>query len=206
MRVGLLDLRSEPVDSLPDRISEAWRQAPRLLLTVSRRPGKRWTQGMTFARGLVLASAPLYELVLWIDRATEFPLMPAEALQDQEELLGGYQRLFSQESDVEAYCQLLSRHIEHQERHLFPQLTELAPVDRATRELCYEHRGLEKGIEALRMAISSNQGGRLSKKDKDRLDLDFFHLLEHHLERERDAVFPALTVLCKGKDSSLTKD
>jgi hemerythrin-like domain-containing protein len=199
--IELLDLRVQPLESLPGLLEHAWSAAPGQLLTVCRRPAKGWARELTFARPLVLSSAPLYELIFWVDNERELTL-PREVQKDQEELLSGYHRLFSEEGDEVAYLQRLRRHIQEQETGVYLRLLSLAPIDRATRELSYEHRGLEQGAEKLAQALHAHRLGLLAKKDKDRLDLDFFHLLEHHLERERDALFPAWNIL----ESRLTED
>ena len=190
----LLDLRDQPSESLPVLLEHAWNEATGPMLTVCRRPAKGWTRKLTFARPLVLSSAPLYELILWVDSECELTV-PGEVEEDQEELLSGYHRLFSEQGDLAAYLQRLHRHIQEQEAGIYLQLLSLAPIDRATRELSYEHRGLEQGAEKLAQALRACHQGSLAKKDKERLDLDFFHLLEHHLERERDALFPAWKIL-----------
>lgn len=193
----LLDLRERPVESLPTELEARWKEGRGdALLVASRRPSKRWTAPLDFARPLHLASAPLYELVLWVDAELDLSL-PADVVEEQREMLAGYRGLFEQPSGWEAYDARLRRHIRDQEAELYPRLLERAPVERATRELSYEHRGLEKGCQRLGEML---RAGGLEKKDRDRLDLDFFHLLEHHVERERDALIPAWIFLTKHAD------
>lgn len=188
----LLDLREEALETLPERVKEAW-AAPGCLI-LSRRPSKNWVESLEFAHPLRLSSAPLYELILWLE-PSQLGALPEEVRVDQRELLDGYHRLFREEGDLEAYLSRLTEHIRSQEKELFPSVAALAPVERALRELSYEHRGLEKGALRLREAVAQHRRGELEKKDKDRLDLDFYHLLEHHIERERDALYPACSFL-----------
>lgn len=188
--MDLLDLRATPVDDLPNQLQLAWNRSPGCMLTVSRRPGRRWTKSIAFAQALVLSSAPLYELILWLE-SSAIPILPTAVVEEQSYLLQGYHSLFSGELEVEDYLQRLLAHIQDQERQMFPAMATLAPVERALRELGYEHQGLSKGAENLRSAVAAHQRGKLEKAARERLDLDFYHLLEHHIERERDAVIPA---------------
>lgn len=189
-----IDLRGVDSESLARSIEERWRQSPGLLLTLTHRPSKKWTRELDFARPLVLSSAALFEQILWVDRA--WPLgLPAQAQQEGDDLLQGYHRLFSGAEEVETYLGRLTRHVENQEADLYPALLALAPLERAVRELGYEHQGLLKGATLLRDSVLLHRRGELSKAQKDRLDLDFFHLLEHHLEREQEALLPAWLAL-----------
>ena len=79
------------------------------MLVASRRPSKSWTKALDFARPLTLSSAPLYELILWVDPRAETPL-PQEAEQDQHALLRDYPALFSAGGCVERYLERLHRH------------------------------------------------------------------------------------------------
>lgn len=188
----LIDLRQEQIETLPERVRALW--SPPAMLVLSRRPSNRWMKGLDFAVPLRLSSAPLYELVLWIESGRPAEL-PQDIRQEHEELLRGYHRLFREQEDLEAYLALLDRHIREQESRVYPAIAAAAPLERALRELSYEHRGLEKGAARLREAVARHRQGQLDKKDKDRLDLDFYHLLEHHIERERDALLPAWAFL-----------
>lgn len=204
--IPLWDFRQTPSEELPARLRKAWEESPSGLLTVSRRPAKRWTRELDFAHALILSSAPLYELVLWLDPAL-VPNLPEAVKEEQDYLLRGYQRLFSGELEVEEYIARLDQHIALQERELFPAIAALAPVERSLRELGYEHRGLEKGAASLSEAVKDFHLGKLEKGARERLDLDFFHLLEHHIERERDALIPAWKWLEKAlKSGGLEKE
>jgi hypothetical protein len=192
-----VDLREVPLESLPQAVHEHWHaQDNGQLLTISRRPHKKWTTSLDFARPLVLSSSPMFEQILWTDRESSLPL-PESVQQEQDALLAGYHRLFRGEGSVETYLKTLRRHVEEQEAVFYPALLKLAPLERALRELGYEHQGLLKNAAQLCEAVPRHQAGQLARKEKDRLDLDFFHLLEHHLERERDAIVPAWVALTK---------
>lgn len=186
----LVDLRPEPLESLPQTIEQLWNSRGGPLLTVSGRPSKKWLSGFTFARPLRLSSAPLYELILWLDPQLEL-LLPADVAREQKELLEEYKLLFSHDHDEQRYLELLHHHITYQERELYPWIAGRLPAERALRELGYEHRGLEKESAKLGAALRKHRRGELSRKAKEQLDLDFYHLLEHHIERERDALLPA---------------
>lgn len=184
------DHRNLDPEDLAERFRLDWAEADGGLLTTARRPRKRWTQDLDFARPLILSSAPQFELILWtpLDLALE---LSEEVATEQDYLLGRYKPLFDGREAVADYVARLTTHIEHQESVLFPQLTQLAPIERALRELSYEHRGLEKGALRIPELVAQAQAGTLTAKSREQFDLDFFHLLEHHVERERDALFPA---------------
>ncbi len=192
--IELIDLRETPLEDLPERVQLEW--TPPATLILSRRPSNRWMEGLNFARPLRLSSAPLYELVLWVSPEA-LPELPPELQQEHQELLRGYHALFREDGDVEAYLGLLEQHIRYQETQLFATIGAALPIERALRELGYEHRGLEKGAARVRDAVAQHRRGELEKKARDRLDLDFYHLLEHHIERERDALLPAWSFLQK---------
>ena len=193
--IALTDLREADLETLPTRVRREWEEHGSGLLTLSRRPSKRWTASLDFAHPLILSSAPLYELILWLDdNQVE---LPQEDHDEQHFLLEGYRQLFAGELEVDEYVAQLHQHIARQESELFPHLVSLAPVERATREMGYEHRGLEKEAKKLAVAVAGFLAGKFEKADRDRLDLDFYHLLEHHVERERDALIPAWKWLSK---------
>lgn len=188
--IELTDLRQQPLDELPQRVEDAWKKSKPALLTLSHRPSKRWVQQLDFAHPLRLSSAPLYELILWVPTDTELRL-PNSVEQEQKELLEGYKQLFEKNADEQRYLELLGNHVRSQEEDFYPLFAQLIPAERALRELCYEHRGLEKEGLKLSATLAHHRSNSLSRQARERLDLDFFHLLEHHLERERDALFPA---------------
>lgn len=199
LKTDVHDLRQVPLDSLVETVESKWlAHGGEALLTISRRPSKGWTRELIFARPLTLSSSAFYELILWVDKRLDLRL-PNQVEHDQRELLQGYHRLFSEQAPdaQQLYLERLHGHISSQEGELFPHMAELAPVQRALQELSYEHRGLEKGAEALGNALQAWRLGTLSKQQKDRLDLDYFHLLEHHLEREREALYPTWLFLCR---------
>lgn len=193
------DYRALPLEELPGRLAADWANCSGGLLSTARRPRKRWTETLGFARALILSSAPQFEIILWVPNECELPL-PKEVAQEQEFLLDSYGRLLDQQSPqsselLERYSHTLRTHIHEQEAVLFPELVELAPIERAARELGYEHRGLEKGMERLPEIVRLSQLGELDPHARERFSLDFYHLLEHHLERERDALYPARAYL-----------
>lgn len=193
--IALTDLSEVTLETLPTRVRREWEEHGSGLLTLSRRPSKRWTADLQFAHPLILSSAPLYELILWLN--PDQLEVPKEDRDEQRFLLEGYRQLFAGELEVEEYIARLHQHIARQESGLFPHLVSLAPMERATRELGYEHRGLEKGAAQLAIAVADFRAGKLEKVSRERLDLDFYHLLEHHIERERDALIPAWKWLSK---------
>ena len=204
-KISVLRLLDEPPTHLPDVLEKAWQQRQTsYLLSLARRPKKNWTRELDFAHPLVLSSAPQFELILWVpsDSNTQLP----EAIQaEQDYLLKAYAPLFetSQESRFEDYKSRLLAHIQTQESQLWHELQGEATtpgcappeLGRALRELSYEHRGLEKGLTSLEQALKKAQRGQLLAKEREKLDLDFYHLLEHHLEREAQALYPAAQLL-----------
>lgn len=165
------------------------------LLWIARRPKKRWHLGLVDWHPHLLSSAPQHEEILWL--APEVACSPNPAFVEHcEHLLNDYKALFQGKEPISecqrwrAYRKLLLSHIEKQEKKTFPDLKREFPIDRPLRELGYEHRGLERGLEQLPPILQRARDGQLSKKEREQVDLDFFHLLEHHVERERDALSP----------------
>lgn len=199
----LHDLRELEASQLTPHLEELWNEHPRGFWSVARRPGRRWTSSIAWARALVLSSAPLFELILWIEPEAT-PQLPESELEEQSFLLGYYSELFQTLSPAaeKVYAQRLHHHFERQEAALYPQMETLPFVDRAVRELRYEHQGLKKGLEGLGQTLEEARSRGLAKASKERLDLDFFHLLEHHLEREKEAIYPAWVFLNQRVDKS----
>ena len=193
------DLRAASPESLLESIASLWDEQPGGLLTVSRRPSKRWTEAATFARPLVLSSAALFELVLWTPRSSEQPI-PQDLHSELLSLLSDYKSFFSspERESARLYIQKLEQHVHSQEATLYSTMAQIPHLDRAVRELRYEHQGLIRGLDGLRLAQEGALANSLEKRAKDRLDLDFFHLLEHHLEREIEALYPAWIFLNQG--------
>lgn len=193
------DLRADQPDGLLESIAALWNEQPQGLLTVSRRPSKRWTEAADFAHPLVLSSAALFELVLWIPKASVKPI-PQELQAELLSLLSDYKEFFaSPERDAGThYLQKLELHVHSQEETLYSTMARFPHLDRAIRELRYEHQGIVRGLAGLRLAQEAALAESLEKRDKDRLDLDFFHLLEHHLEREIEALYPTWFFLTQG--------
>lgn len=199
----LLDLRDRSVEELPVLLQQHLAAATTFsVLWQARRPRKRWHLDLVEWRPLVLSSASQFEQILWLHPEQRVEL-PEQFEREDSSLLASYSTLFDGRGPLdncprwEAFQALLNEHIERQEKSDFPFLLSGLPVERAVRELGYEHHGLRRGMESVKRAAEAARDGKLSRAEREKIDLDFFHLLEHHLERERDAVVPA-TVFLKG--------
>ncbi len=196
------DLRERSATELPSTLERLWKESPQTLLTVSHRPHKKWTATLSFAQPLVFSSSALYELIFWVPKNFDLNL-PSEIASEQQRLLDEYRTIFELEEvalrkkALSRYKDLVLRHITRDESEFYPALLERLPVERALRELSYEHRGLEKGLNELATSLDHAQGDTVTNKERERLDLNFYHLLEHHLERERDALYPAWKILAE---------
>lgn len=91
---------------------------------------------------------------------------------------------------------LLTGHLEFEEREVYPLFIQAVGDERAVRELGYEHRGIREGLARLGAFLESVLAGKLSKKQIDAFDIDFFHLIEHHVQREEEGLYPVLELLC----------
>lgn len=200
-----VDYRTEPTERLPELLNKTLdtTDCPAVLWT-ARRPRKRWHNGLSDWTPLVLSSAPQFELILWLSPAVE-TRVPEELQKESDYLLNAYHALFQGESDIAncphwlKYRNTLSGHIRRQETNSYPALLKKLPLDRAIREVGYEHRGLEKGLQSLPRFLERARKGELEGKEREKLDLDFYHLLEHHVEREAEAIYPAM-VFSQGVD------
>jgi hypothetical protein len=170
------------------------------LFWVAKRPRKRWFKSLTSWVPHVFSTGPLFEQILWL--RPDLAVGPPESFDtEQKRLLTQYKTLFEGDTPVVecerwlSYKSLLIRHITSQETDTFPILERQLPVQRALRELGYEHRGLERGLDSMPAILQEARNARLSSQNRERFDLDFFHLLEHHLERETEAVYPAIVFL-----------
>lgn len=154
---------------------------------------------MSFATALILSSAPQHEMILWIPVDYNLDL-PQSAKAEMSYLLDEYSNLFVQlnGTEIELYMSKVRKHISDQESSLWLQLSEPPELSRALRELSYEHRGLEKGLDSLAEALDRARLGTLTSREREKIDLDFYHLLEHHLEREAQALYPAASLLLGG--------
>lgn len=156
------------------------------------RPKKNWFKGLTEFQPLVFASSARFEQILWLAPRVAGPSLPQSWIDDCRRLLSGYPALFAGGSFPE-YRDAVLQHIHLQEREIFPKLLNYLPeADRSLRELSYEHRGLENGLRRMPAIIEQQQAGDLNPRARERFDLDFYHLLEHNLERKLEAVYPAL--------------
>ena len=194
----LHDLRKLEVSALAPHLKRLWSQQPGGLWSVAKRPHKKWTKGVTWARALILSSAPLFELILWIPPKAEITVSTEQSA-EQTKLFDGYSELFKTlRPDLEqAYATQLLAYFEKQEP-LYQKLESLPFVDRAVRELRYEQQGLKRGLAELATALNQARSGCFDKGTRDRIDLDFYHLLEHHIEREQEAIIPCWLFLNQG--------
>lgn len=197
----VLDYRANPVEELEHLLVSHLKTAETpSLLWQAKRPKKRWFQGLSDWSPLVLSSAPAFEQILWL-HPNLTPMPPLDFQEECSKLLEDYAGLFEGSSEIEtcpkwqSYRELLLRHVKVQQENVFPQLLEKLPVDRATRELGYEHQGLLKNLETLKEAVRSARAGQLERRLREKIDLDFYHLLEHHIERETEALLPAIVFL-----------
>lgn len=196
------DLRSRSATDLPSILESLWVESPRGLLAVSHRPHKKWTAALTFAHPLIFSSSALYELILWAPKDLDLNLSDEVAL-EQRRLLDDYRDIFKpedrslQRQALKLYTDQIHQHIARDESNFYPLLLERIPVERALKELSYEHRGLEKGLQDISKSLEDRPHEKLTAKERERLDLNFYHLLEHHLERERNALYPAWKILSK---------
>lgn len=195
----LIDQRALPLEQLEGQLLSDLSKSPnKPVLWTARRPRKRWFVGLVAHRPLVLASSSQFEQILWLPPDALAPV-PEEWQTESESLLEDYPRLF-ESGDAQSYSERVRSHIAKQESELFDELKSRLPsTERALRELCYEHRGLEAGLERLPTILSRFRSGDLSSRDRERFDLDFYHLLEHNLERKLEAVFPALAYFRRQK-------
>ncbi len=155
------------------------------------RPKKNWFHGLTEFRPLVFASSAKFEQILWLPPQAKAAL-PEVWIGDCRHLLRGYPELFAGGS-FPKYKDAVLQHINLQENDLFPKLLgHLPDAQRALRELSYEHRGLENGLKRMPGVLEQQQNGTLDSRTRERFDLDFYHLLEHNVERKLEAIYPAL--------------
>ena len=195
LKVQACDFRDLPKQELEQQLQDtlASRETPSLLWT-AKRPRKLWFSGLSDHRPLVLASSERFEQILWLPPKVE-PQLPEEWTRDCRGLLRDYPLLY-EGGDLDAYTIRIRDHIARHEKELFPELLcHLPDAERALRELGYEHRGLEKGLDRMGAILRAHRSGVLASRDRERFDLDFYHLLEHNLERKIEAVYPALVFL-----------
>lgn len=86
----------------------------------------------------------------------------------------------------------LLRHMETEEEALYPLYARLVE-ERQIRELGYEHLGLRRGLPEWRELLLRSD---VTKRERDAMDIRFFHLFEHHMEREEESLLPVLELLC----------
>lgn len=195
MTVRKADCRHLALEELESTLARELADASQSgLLWTAQRPRKRWFDGISSFHPLVLASSARFEQIFWLPPGWNAMASPEQA-QECKFLLDGYPALY-QEAPLEVYAQCLTEHISQHEDRLFRDMKHFLPeLERALQELAYEHRGLEKGLQRLPQVLQSHKTGELSSRERERFDLDFYHLLEHNLERKLDAIYPLLNFL-----------
>ena len=199
-----VDYRTRDVDTLPELLRQELETEPlQAVWWTARRPKKRWHLSLSTRESLVFTTASQFEQILWLPESIS-PRVAPDPETEACRLLQDYRPLFEGSEPIDEcarwseYRSLVLTHIQRQENEEFPQLLTSLPAERPVRELGYEHRGLEKGLENLAKAISLSRSGELTNKERDKIDLDYYHLLEHHLEREQEAIYPAILFFNEG--------
>ena len=196
----IVDHRQTPKSELLALLTKELQSQPLSMLWTARRPRKNWFSELSKYHALVMASSAEFEQILWIHPSASLTV-PAEVQKEHEYLLGTYKELFFGEAPLDScphwnrYKTTLLQHIASEEQTHFPELIRALPLERAIRELGYEHQGLKRGLERLPAIAKAARSGDLSSKERELFDLDYYHLLEHHLERERTAIWPAISFL-----------
>lgn len=188
-----LDLR-HPGPSLTQGLTELGAHQARVLK--SRQPLRAELEGFT-AWPLVPGPSAYYYLV----HAPRPPAEPVlEVVREQHrQIVALYREAMALGSNGAAFEQLLSRHMDTEERTLYPLYQQILQEERLIRELGYEHLGLRRGLPEFRPFLEKMAAGETSKRDKDGFDIRFFHLFEHHMEREEESLLPVLELFCPQK-------
>lgn len=97
-----------------------------------------------------------------------------------------------------AFARALEAELRREEERLFPRWRAATGDERAPRELGYEIAGIRKGLLRLDEILQGVREGTLTKRERDRYDIDFFHLVEHHVERLERSLLPVLDLLGQG--------
>ena len=196
--VEIVDFRDLPVSELGEVLEKTLSTCPSpACLWTACRPKKNWFRGLTEHQPLVFASSARFEQILWLAPGVG-PAVPVSWTEECRRLLSGYPALFSGASFAD-YREAVQRHIHLQEGEIFAKLLHHLPdAQRALRELSYEHRGLEKGLQRMPAILEQQQAGDLDPRARERFDLDFYHLLEHNLERKLEAIYPAVAYFENG--------
>ena len=200
----VVDKRDQPSQDLAQILrDELDSLAADTLLWTAKRPKKNWHEFISGWRALTLSSSALFEQIFWVRDSLSLPL-PPEIQQEQETLLNSYPELFRRAGPVLEdqlwleYRETLLKHVEREEKQLFPPACKVLPVERSLKELQYEHQGLKRGLSRMPEVLDAARSGVLSSREREKFDLDYYHLLEHHTEREALAVYPLLIFLSKG--------
>lgn len=102
-------------------------------------------------------------------------------------------------ADPEPFTQLLESHLRREEEHLFGRVEEWTGEPRLARELGYDHQGLRAGLLKLPDYLERVAAGDTTKKMRDAFEIEFFHLFEHHYEREERGLYPLLERLAAAR-------
>jgi hypothetical protein len=86
----------------------------------------------------------------------------------------------------------LREHIRRDETLLFPAIDKFLCDNRFTREMSYDHRGIEAGLASFEALLDRCLEGTATRKEREKQELDLQHMLEHHLERESEGLLPLL--------------
>ncbi len=93
---------------------------------------------------------------------------------------------------TEEFVQLMSSHLNREEEELFALVERWTGEPRLARELGYDHQGLRAGLAKLPDFVERVARGETTKKARDAFEIEFFHLFEHHYEREELSLYPLL--------------
>ncbi|MBI3927621.1 MAG: hemerythrin domain-containing protein [Armatimonadetes bacterium] len=93
------------------------------------------------------------------------------------------------------FRELLHQHLELKQTRLYPLYRRVVGEDRLPRELGYEIDGIRQGLGRWEDMLRGALEGSATRRQLDRFEIDFFHLIEHHIEREKLSLLPALELL-----------
>lgn len=195
-----LDLRRLPPERVAAGLVEWQQQGPLPVLVMTNCPLRRMLpEGFCW---WPLVDGPSAYFFLGHRVEPRQPLL--EPMRRQHKRLDGlYRQAVNQARNGQAecvrvgadFCRLLRRHLDFEEGHLYPLYLATVGEQRSLRELGYEHRGIREGLERFEPFLAEVLDGRLTSKQIDAYDIDFFHLLEHHVKREEDGLYPVLEAL-----------
>lgn len=199
--MDILDLRRRPPDEVAHQLARALErlgdqetlvvQSFSPLLPLLEPPWKGWP--------LVDGPSAFYCLI-----GRERPLAPLldPVRARHQRLLELYPRMIQTTAEKgeiaiqlrDTFVGLVERQLQDDEEFLLPLVTEVTGEPRLARELGYEQRGIREGLQRLDGFLERVSAG-LPKKEIDRFEIDFFHLIEHHLERQAEGLLPILELV-----------